>query len=104
MLVQLAPHQGEKQMEASRRLTYLTVAESSCTTLTVELTQTCILSHICWNHLVYLAVSLALLGFGISGTLVAIYGANRETFRRQTMSRLWMGFGISMFATLVLTS
>jgi len=45
----------------------------SIATLCFELLQTRILSVIHWNHLVYLTVTIALLGFGISGAFVSIY-------------------------------
>lgn len=37
-------------------------------TLLLQLVQTRIYGVIYWNHLVYFIISLALLGFGISGT------------------------------------
>lgn len=58
--------------EHSSWLTYLTVAVVSFSGLTFELVQTRVLSYIFWNHVVYLAISIALLGFGISGTLVIL--------------------------------
>jgi spermidine synthase len=54
------------------KLRYGTVALVSFATIWLELVQTRILSFIFWNHLVYLTLSIALLGFGISGTLTAI--------------------------------
>ncbi len=47
-----------------RSLVAITVGFTSFATLLFELTQTRILSYIFWNHVVYLTVSLALLGFG----------------------------------------
>lgn len=91
-------------MDRKRHLIYPSVAVASLSTLFFELTQTRILSHIFWNHIVYLTVALALLGFGISGTLVAVFSAKRSLFTPKVMSRLWLGFGLSMFAAIAFTS
>jgi len=45
----------------------------SVSTLAFELLQTRILSVIYWNHLVYITVTIALLGFGISGAFLSIF-------------------------------
>lgn len=66
----------------------------SFATIMFELLQTRILSFIFWNHMVYLTVSVALLGFGISGTLVAIFSA-RINQEETLISKLLCGFGCS---------
>ncbi|MFO0970403.1 MAG: hypothetical protein U0793_33060 [Gemmataceae bacterium] len=91
-------------MEGKRHLIYPSVALASLSTLLFELTQTRILSYIFWNHIVYLTVALALLGFGISGALVAVFSAKRDLFTPRIMARLWCGFGLSMFAAVALTA
>src|SRR5262249_6158598 len=91
-------------VDNKRPLIYPGVALASSATLLFELTQTRLLSSIFWTHIVYLTVSLALLGFGISGTLVAIFSARRDLFTPHTMARLWMGFGLSMFGAVALTA
>jgi len=48
------------------KLIYATVGSLSFAVILVELLQTRILSFIFWNHIVYLATSIALLGFGMS--------------------------------------
>jgi len=42
-------------------------------TMGVELVQTRILSYLYYNHVVYLTVTVALLGFGVSGVLVSLF-------------------------------
>src|SRR5581483_9792528 len=60
------------QAQLPLTFSYATIAAISFAALTFELVQTRILSFIFWNHVVYLAISIALLGFGISGTLVTV--------------------------------
>jgi len=51
-------------------------------TMGVELVQTRILSYLYYNHVVYLTVTVALLGFGVSGVLVSLFSkrlANTDT-------------------------
>ena len=55
-----------------------TVAFSvALSTLLLQLLQTRIYALVYWNHLVYFIVSIALLGFGISGTWLAFGERNR---------------------------
>jgi len=49
---------------------FLGVFLISVSILAFELLQTRILSFIYWNHLVYITVTIALLGFGISGAFL----------------------------------
>src|SRR5262249_56051795 len=42
-------------------------------TMGVELVQTRVLSYLYYNHVVYLTVTVALLGFGVSGVLVSLF-------------------------------
>src|SRR5215208_7722201 len=88
----------------NRYLVAATVAFTAFTTLLFELTQTRILSYIFWNHAVYLTVSLALLGFGISGTLVALFASRLNLFSPRILARLLIGFGITSFGAIVLTA
>src|SRR5262249_10947432 len=88
----------------NRGLVFPTIALASFSTILFELTQTRILSYIFWNHIVYLTVSLALLGFGISGTLVAIFSARGSLFTPRAMGRLWLALGLSMFGATALTA
>jgi hypothetical protein len=61
----------ESPRDVSPAVIYTTVAVTSGSALLFELFQTRILSFIFWNHIVYLAISIALLGFGVSGTVVS---------------------------------
>ncbi len=61
----------ESPRNISPAVIYATVAVTSGSALLFELFQTRILSFIFWNHIVYLAISIALLGFGVSGTVVS---------------------------------
>jgi predicted membrane-bound spermidine synthase len=81
-----------------------TVAFTSFATLLFQLTQTRILSYIFWNHAVYLTVSLALLGFGISGTFVALFASTKSLFTPRILARLLMGFGFASFGAIALTA
>jgi len=51
---------------------YVAVISAAGSTLCLQLVQTRVLSSLYYNHLVYLTVTVALLGFGISGVVVAI--------------------------------
>ncbi len=48
------------------------IAAVSLATLAMELFLTKVLSFVLWNHLVYLVISIALLGYGISSTFVLL--------------------------------
>ena len=88
----------------TRHFTAITVGFTAFSTLLFELTQTRILSYVFWNHVVYLTVSLALLGFGISGTLVALLAPTRNLCTPRVLARLLLGFGLSNFGALALTA
>src|SRR5215208_3852193 len=88
----------------NRYLVAATVAFTAFSTLLFELIQTRILSYIFWNHAVYLTVALALLGFGISGTLVALFASRLNLFSPQILSRLLIGFGVTSFGAIALTA
>jgi predicted O-methyltransferase YrrM len=81
-----------------------TVAFTSSSTLLFQLTQTRILSYIFWNHAVYLTVSLALLGFGISGTFVALFASTKHLCSPRTLARLLTGFGVTSSGAIALTA
>ena len=86
-----------------QRLALFSIVGAASLTLLFELVQTRILSFIFWNHLVYLTVSLALLGFGISGTLVALVTSRHKQLSPRWMSTLWFAFGTSMLAAVFLS-
>jgi len=60
---------------------FLLIAVVSLTTLAMELFFTKILSFVLWNHLVYLIISIALLGFGASSMFVMLARGRIEAFR-----------------------
>lgn len=55
----------------------------ACATLLLQIIQTRIYAVVFWNHVVYLIISVALLGFGISGTWLA-FGKETWIARRLT--------------------
>ncbi|MCX5894326.1 MAG: hypothetical protein NTZ51_00630 [Proteobacteria bacterium] len=62
-------------MKSSFRM-YVIVFCIAWSTLALELLQTRVLSALYYNNVVYLAVTVALMGFGISGVLVSIFSRN----------------------------
>ena len=83
---------------------YASVAACAAITLLLELTQTRVLSFVFWNHAVYLTVSIALLGFGISGTLVALFVSRRHLLSPRVMVTLWATLGASTFLAMGITA
>ena len=82
--------------ESPAWLNYGTVSIVSASGLLFEFIQTRILSFIFWNHVVYLAISIALLGFGISGTVVS-WLMRRDRFKfRPLMAALTSGMAVSL--------
>ena len=73
----------------------------SAAVLILQLVQTRILSVIFWNHFVYAIVALVLLGFGISGTVLAL---GTDTFLRRILDkrRAAVGFIFSSLASTLL--
>jgi len=63
-------------------------------TLLLQLVQTRIYGVVFWNHLVYFIVSIALLGFGISGTWLA-FGESTRLARFLTFRNAALGFVVS---------
>jgi hypothetical protein len=83
--------------------TYLLVAAVAGSSLGLELIQTRVLSFLYFNHVVYLTVTVALLGFGISGVFVSLF-ASRSARPERAISLLAAGFVVSSFACLALVS
>ena len=67
--------------------------------LGLELIQTRILSFLYYNHVVYLTVTIALLGFGISGVFVSLF-ASRSAQPDRSIALLAGAFVISSFVCL----
>ena len=61
----------------------VTVFCVACATLLLQIIQTRIYAVVFWNHVVYLIISMALLGFGISGTWLA-FGKDTWIARKLT--------------------
>jgi spermidine synthase/MFS family permease len=84
-------------MERKRILaTYVVVFCVAAATMAYELLQTRVLSVLFYNHVVYLTVTIALLGFGISGVLVSIFSRRGVTFDSWITLSL-AGFTLSSF-------
>jgi len=67
--------------------------------MALELLQTRVLSALFWNHVVYLTVTVALMGFGISGVFVSLVSRRLENPER--WAAICSGaFAISSFASL----
>jgi len=84
------------------RLEHISVGFLSFSILLLELLETRLLSFIFWNHMVYLTLSVALLGFGVSGSLVALF-SHRIVNRKKWLSWLISGFGLSIVLVLLAT-
>lgn len=79
--------------------TYVLVACVAAASLGLELIQTRVLSFLYYNHVVYLTVTVALLGFGISGVFVSLF-ASRCARPERAIALLAGAFVISSFACL----
>ncbi len=85
-------------------LTYLTVAVVSFSGVVFELVQTRILSFIFWNHIVYLTISIGLLGFGISGTVVVRLMEGRNHRLERVIASMCGAMSASLLLSLVAIS
>jgi len=89
-------------METRTRL-YIIVFCIAWSTLVFELLQTRILSALFYNNIVYLTVTIALMGFGISGVLVSIFA--RQLPDPEKFASMCIGlFAVSSFVCLRITS
>ncbi|CDZ76493.1 Spermidine synthase [Legionella massiliensis] len=76
---------------------YILVGCLAAATMGIELVQTRILSFLYYNNIVYLTVTIALLGFGISGVLVSLF-ADKAKNKQLVLSLLTLG---SVFSPLI---
>jgi predicted membrane-bound spermidine synthase len=76
------------------KIEQISMAVLSFCVLLLELTETRLLSFVFWNHMVYLCLSIALLGFGIGGTFLAVFGQKLGS-RRAALSFLIAGFALT---------
>lgn len=67
----------------------------AASTLLLQLVQTRIFSVVFWNHMVYFIISIALLGFGISGTWLS-FGSNNRLTRLLTLPNAAIGYTLSL--------
>src|SRR5262245_16751931 len=81
--------------QVNDRRTAVLVACVSAASIGLELLQTRLLSFLYFNHVVYLTVTVALLGFGISGVVVSLWG-HRERRPDETISWLTAFFVASI--------
>src|ERR687886_1861347 len=88
----LPQNQGGDELTTNLR-TYILVGCTAAASLGLELIQTRILSYLYYNHIVYLTVTIALLGFGISGVLVSLFGS-KSVHPERIISLLSAGFVI----------
>lgn len=86
------------------RLQLASIGLAAVVTILLQLVATRILSFVYWNHIVYLTVTIALLGFGISGSLLAVLRDKALDRPGKTYSELWFGLGITTLITLVATA
>ena len=76
----------------------------SASVLLLQLVQTRIYSVVFWNHFVYFIISIALLGFGISGTWLSL-GPNTLLSRVLSLRNAALGFVVStLISSLLLPS
>jgi spermidine synthase len=85
---------------SDRRLAALRIFSTAAAVLLLELLQTRLYSVIFWNHFVYFIVSLALLGFGISQTWLAI-GRHTRLCRWLSIRRAAVFFCVSLFLSIL---
>jgi spermidine synthase len=75
----------------------------SAATLALEIDLTRLLAVAQFYHLSFMIVSLALLGFGASGTLLAVWPRLRSGSPHRTLSRLGWGFAATTLGAYLLT-
>ena len=80
-------------------LTLLAVGLLSAAMLIFELALTRLFALAQFYHFAFLVVSLALLGFGASGTLLTIFPRIKEETLEKTLSRVGIGFILSIWIT-----
>lgn len=81
----------------------IVVALVAGATIGLELVQTRVLSVLYYNHVVYLTVTIALMGFGISGVAVSL-AAGGIHHPERLIGRLLLGFAVSVATCIALAS
>lgn len=82
-----------------RRLLFLLIFTTSLLTLQFEFLQTRILSVVSWYHLVYVVITMALLGFSASGTCLSISTRLRKMSDERFYFICLLGFSVSAYMT-----
>ncbi len=86
------------------RAIYLAVFALSAATLTFEITLTRVFSVAQWYHFAFMIVSLALLGFGASGTLLALLPQLLKRDLTKLLATLCLVFSISVVASYLISN
>jgi spermidine synthase len=84
-------------------ITYTALFLLSAATLAFEITLTRVFSVAQFYHFAFMVVSLALLGFGASGTLLALFPRLKERDPARTLPLLSWGFALSAIGSYALT-
>lgn len=90
--------------ETRTRSVWLSLFLLSAATLTFEINLTRLFSVAQFYHFAFMIVSIALLGFGASGTALAIFPALQNSQPIQRLSQLTFGTGISILIAFLLTN
>ncbi|HCA42566.1 MAG TPA: hypothetical protein DEP28_04855 [Bacteroidetes bacterium] len=80
---------------------YIGIFLISLSTLLLEFTLTRILSVVLWYNFAFMVISVALLGFGISGTFLSVNEKIKKIPTDKLLSYLSLGFGISVMFTFI---
>jgi hypothetical protein len=95
--------QPKPNIRAHVKPSYVALFLLSAATLAFEITLTRIFSVAQFYHFAFMIVSLALLGFGASGTFLAIFPQLRERGPARTLPLLSWGFALSAVGSYTLT-
>ncbi len=74
----------------------------SAATIALELLHTRILAILYWNHIVYLIITVAMLGFGIGGTILAIWKWPMRQDPERLLAILSLAFAATIVASMAL--
>jgi hypothetical protein len=81
---------------------YLGIFLIALSTLVLEFTLTRILSVALWYHFAFMIISVALLGFGVSGVVLALNKRLRETPADKLLTYFSMAYGVSIVASFII--
>jgi hypothetical protein len=89
---------------SDKRIIWLSLFLLSAATLTFEINLTRLFSVAQFYHFAFMIVSIALLGFGASGTALTVFPALRKGQPIQRLSQLTFGTGLSILIAFFLTN